>query len=299
MTVAARRLTAKNRAGRPNMNHFRSIPGRHANTILCLAAALITCAPCRSDDEDPELRKFQGHWEVTDLVEDGKVIAKQKIRELLPSGGRAQIIENAIIFRSPTDGKQGAKVFRIEPAKYPKRIEVSTSQGKDSWGIYQFDADKLVICLTDPNEAARPGDFSAEAGSKRMRMVLKRSAARPLATKTPAVAGTQKPQPAQALKGLTDVDLTKMLAGTWRLNDNAGSLFVTFNANGTVSYCSGISGTQVVSQIVCPDTDLRRNLEHQKRSTDRSCEQVCRDRSRQSAVHIFHSFRLGHRLDLC
>lgn len=235
MTVAARRLTAKNRAGRPNMNHFRSIPGRHANTILCLAAALITCAPCRSDDEDPELRKFQGHWEVTDLVEDGKVIAKQKIRELLPSGGRAQIIENAIIFRSPTDGKQGAKVFRIEPAKYPKRIEVSTSQGKDSWGIYQFDADKLVICLTDPNEAARPGDFSAEAGSKRMRMVLKRSAARPLATKTPAVAGTQKPQPAQALKGLTDVDLTKMLAGTWRLNDNAGSLFVTFNANGTVT----------------------------------------------------------------
>jgi uncharacterized protein (TIGR03067 family) len=222
------------------MNHFRSIPGRHANAFLCLAAALTICVPCRGEDDDPELQKFQGHWEVTDLVEDGKVIAKEKIRELLPSGGRAQIIENAIIFRSPTSGKQGAKVFRIEPAKYPKRIEVSASQGKDSWGIYQFDADKLVICLTDPQEAARPGDFSAEAGSKRMMMVLKRSAAgspaaKSPATKTPAVGGTQKPQPTPALNGLTDADLTKMLAGTWRLNDNAGSLFVTFNANGTVS----------------------------------------------------------------
>ncbi len=217
------------------MNDFRSIPGRHVNTLLCLAAVLTACIPCRGEDEDPELSKFQGHWEVTDLVEDGKVIANERIRELLPSGGRAQIIENAIIFRSPTSGKQGAKVFRIEPAKYPKRIEVSASQGKDSWGIYQFDDDKLIICLTDPNEAARPGDFSAEAGSKRMMMVLKRSAEKDSATKPPAAAEPQKPQPAQALKGLTDADLTRMLAGTWRLNDNAGSLFVTFKANGTVS----------------------------------------------------------------
>ncbi|MDG2126715.1 MAG: TIGR03067 domain-containing protein [Fuerstiella sp.] len=133
----------------------------------------------QGQDKDPELRKFQGYWDVTDLVEDGKMIAKENIREILPSGGRVQIIENAIIFRTPADGRQSAKVFRIEPAKYPKRIEVSTSQGKDSWGIYQFDADKVIICLTDPNEAERPDDFPAESGSKSMMKMVKRSAAGP------------------------------------------------------------------------------------------------------------------------
>ena len=217
------------------MEHSNFNSGRQAKTILFLAAALNICAPSFGMDEDPEIQKFQGHWEVTDLIEDGKVIAKERIRELLPSGGRAEIIENAIIFKSPQDGKQHAKVFRIEPTKYPKRIEITASQGKDSWGIYQFDAGKLVICLTDPDEADRPDDFSAEANSKRMMMVLQRTAAKKPVAKALTEASPRKPQPTSALKGLTDADLTKMLAGTWRLNDNAGFLFVTFNANGTVS----------------------------------------------------------------
>ncbi|HIK93897.1 MAG TPA: TIGR03067 domain-containing protein [Planctomycetes bacterium] len=203
--------------------------------MLCLVAALSIGPLSFGADEDPELKKFQGHWEVTDLIENGKVIAKEKIRELLPSGGRAEIIGNAIIFRSPQDGKQHSKVFRIEPTKYPKRIEITASQGKDSWGIYQFDTGKLVICLADPDEADRPDDFSAEADSNRMMMVLKRTTAKRPAAKAPAVTAATKPKPTAALQGLTDAQITKMLAGTWRLNDNAGFLFITFRSNGTVS----------------------------------------------------------------
>ncbi|MCP4506125.1 MAG: TIGR03067 domain-containing protein, partial [Fuerstiella sp.] len=114
-------------------------------------------------------------------------------------------------------------------------IEITASQGKDSWGIYQFDAGKLVICLTDPEEADRPDEFSAEADSNRMMMVLKRTTAKRSAAKAPAVAAAQKPEPTPAVKGLTDAEITKMLAGTWRLSYSAGFLFVTFNTNGAVS----------------------------------------------------------------
>jgi uncharacterized protein (TIGR03067 family) len=204
---------------------------RMLNRVVLLTF-LIVGSPVFGAEKDPELQRFQGHWQVAELVEDGKVIPKEAIKEWLPSGGRAEIIENAIIFKSPQDGKKHAKVFSVDPTEYPKGIEVSTPSRKDSWGIYRFDEGKLVICLTDPDETERPKEFSAKAGSKRMLMVLKRPSAQ-----TPAAGQSAKPLPtpkptAQAGKVLTDDDVSRMLIGCWRLSDSAGSLFVTLHANG-------------------------------------------------------------------
>jgi len=172
---------------------------------------------------------------VTEIAEDGKVIPKEAIKEWLPSGGRAEIVDNAIIFKSPHDGKKYVKVFSITATKYPKEIEISTPKRKDGWGIYRFDEGKLVICLADPDKVERPKEFSAEAGSKRMLMVLKR-----IPANTPAKKKTPKPkskpkQAGKAAKILTDGQVTKMLAGSWKLKDSAGSLYIAFNANGTFS----------------------------------------------------------------
>ena len=62
-----------------------------------------------------------------------------------------------------------------------------------------------------------------------MLMVMKRR------SQTPAIPAKPlpKPQPAQAGRVLTDAEVSKMLAGSWRLKDSAGTLFVTFNSNGT------------------------------------------------------------------
>jgi len=204
---------------------------------LNVVAVALLASPVFTEEPNPELQQFQGPWEVAELSEDGKVIPKQAIKEWLPSGGRAEIVDNAIIFRSPHDGKKYVKVFSVDATKYPKAIEISTPQRTDGWGIYQFDNGRLVICLADPNEAERPGDFSAAKGSKRMLMVLKRPA---VASATTAVAKAATPQPktmpdGQAAQFLSDEQVTKMLAGSWRLKDSAGFLFVTFNADGTFS----------------------------------------------------------------
>ena len=200
---------------------------------LVVLATVLTAFPVIGADKNPELEPFQGHWQVAELVEDGKVIPKEAIKEWLPSGGRAEIIDNAVVFKSPQDDKKYVKVFSIDATKYPKGIEVSTPERKDSWGIYRFDDGKLIICLADPTEGDRPTDFSAETGSKRMLMVLQRvNADAPAASESTSV----PPKPVgKAASILTDEQVTKMLAGSWKLNDSAGSLYVTFNSNGTFS----------------------------------------------------------------
>ncbi len=200
---------------------------------ITFLAVLLTVSVVCGEEKNTELKRFQGYWQVTELAEDGKVIPKEAIKEWLPSGGQAEIVENAIIFKSSHDGKKYVKIFSVDATKYPKQIDVSTQKRKDGWGIYQFDDDKLVICLADPDEAKRPTKFSAETGSKRMLMVLKRRSKDTAAAK-PAKP-LPKPKAAQAGRILTDGDVTKMLAGSWRLKDSAGTLFLTFNSNGTFS----------------------------------------------------------------
>jgi uncharacterized protein (TIGR03067 family) len=204
---------------------------------LNVVALTLLVSPVLAQEKNPELQQFQGQWEVAELSEDGKEIPKEAIKEWLPSGGRAEIVDNAIIFRSPHDGKKYVKVFSVDATKYPRGIEISTPERKDGWGIYQFDKGRLVICLADPDEAERPKEFSAEAGSKRMLMVLQRpSKAPPTTPVSKSTTPQQQPkQSGQAGKILTDEQVTKMLAGSWRLKDSAGSLYVSFNSDGTFS----------------------------------------------------------------
>jgi uncharacterized protein (TIGR03067 family) len=202
------------------------------NRLVALATVL-AAIPAWGADVGPELKPFQGHWQVAELVEDGKVIPKEAIREWLPSGGRAEIIENAIVFKSPQSDRSYAKVFTIDATKYPRGIEISTPEGIDTAGIYRFDDGKLVVCLADPREAERPKDFSAEAGSKRMLMVLERTD-----SNAPSTTNAESASPTgggTAGTILTDEQVAKMLAGTWKLNDSAGSLYVTFEPDGKFS----------------------------------------------------------------
>jgi uncharacterized protein (TIGR03067 family) len=195
-----------------------------------LLAALLLVPSTVAADQDPETKQLQGRWEVIELAEDGKVIPKEAIREWLPSGGRFQIVENAIIFTSPSDGKKYVKVFSLDSTQYPKGIDLMTRDKKDGLGIYRFDNDRLVVCISDPTESKRPTEFSAKAGSKRMLMVLQRSTSQ---GQQPAPA---KQQPSgKAGTVLTDAQVTEMLKSTWRYTDSIGALFATLNSNGTFS----------------------------------------------------------------
>jgi len=207
------------------------------NVICVWLLGLLLVTSTHAAEGDAELKPFQGTWEAVELSEDGHVVPREAISEWLPSGGRFEIADNAIIVTNPHDGKKSAKLYSIDATQYPRAIDIITRDKKDAVGIFRFDDDRLIVCLIDPEEGARPTDFSARKGSKRMLMVLKRSAVaeegkKPAAepANPPVTDGT-----GTAAKVLTDADVTKMLYGTWRYNDDAGALVVTLAENGTWS----------------------------------------------------------------
>jgi uncharacterized protein (TIGR03067 family) len=203
--------------------------------LSILLAAILLAATLSATEPNSQLALFQGNWEVVELVEDGKVIPKEAIREWLPSGGRVQIAENAIIFISPDDSKKHAKLFSIDVTRFPKGIEITSKDQHVSLGIYRFDGNRLVVCFSDPALALRPEEFSAPQGSKRMLMVLDRvDNSQVSLPPPPADASTADAPPSKvAANVLTDSQVRDMLVGTWQMNDGLGRIYATINANGT------------------------------------------------------------------
>lgn len=203
------------------------------SVLSCVVVSVAVIATLLAADKNPELQPFQGHWQVVELVENGHVIPSEAIHDWLPSSGRLEIVDNALMHVSHEDGKKHARIFDIDATQFPKGIDIITREKKDAVGIYKFDDGKLVVCLSDPEDGPRPTEFSAKEGSKRMLMVLKKSHA-PTGDKT---ASAQSAPKADGVAGkiLTDAELTKMLPGTWRYRDDAGALVITMLSNGTWS----------------------------------------------------------------
>jgi uncharacterized protein (TIGR03067 family) len=189
--------------------------------------------------QDQGYQELRGYWQVTELVDNGRVIPAEAIPGWLPSGGRMEFVDNTIFFTSPKDGERRARVFSIDATSYPKQINVLDGNKMSGHGIYRFDDGRLVVCLSPPNETTRPEDFSAREGSRRLMMVMVRADSKPAAPTTPAQAASSttvlslpappvSPAPAQSItKPLTDAEVGKMLPGTWKINDASGAFFVS------------------------------------------------------------------------
>jgi len=200
---------------------------------VCFGIALIAS---NAFAKDSEIDKLQGNWKVIELVEDGRVIPEEVISEWLPSGGRFHIVDGAIQFTSHVDGKKHVKLISIDETQSPKGIEIQTREKKrESWGIYRFEGEQLVVCLSDPEDTERPSSFSAKKGSSRMLLTLERDTEKRVAK--PAATGPKAPAEAsgKSSRVLSDAESAKMLAGVWRLSDALGTLVVTLRSDGTFS----------------------------------------------------------------
>ncbi len=214
-------------------------------SVFCVAWGLIVSASLAIAD-DAELKRFQGHWQVIELVEDGKVIPPSAIEDWLPSGGKIEIVDNAIVTTSTDDGKKQVRILDVDATQYPKGIEIKSRDKSEVMGIYRFDNDRLLVCVADSEDATRPREFSAKAGSKRMLMTLKpvgrkitADERKPSKTDKPEAkepADHPEPSTAGSAKLLSDDEATRLLSGTtWKYNDAHGALVLALNADGGFS----------------------------------------------------------------
>lgn len=181
-------------------------------------------------DDKAELKLFEGSWTVVKLIEDGEVIPEDRIPEVLPSGGRIEIVDDAILIVDVHSGKRHARTFTIDPTRYPCTIDIkSADEPEVHRGIYRFDDGRLIVCLGDGFTEVRPAELSAPKGSGATLMVLQR--------RTTSVDEEKKtiPRSPSAPTVPADQEMKKLLPGVWRLPDQLGWLHIRFRENGTFS----------------------------------------------------------------
>lgn len=204
--------------------------------LMLLSVAGLVLVTGLASAQGAELDRFKGDWKVVELVEDGKTIPEEVISEWLPSGGRFTIEDNAVQFTDHTTGKKQLKLFSIDETQSPKGIDFQTREKeRETWGIYRFDGDRIVLCLAHPEESERPTTFSAKAGSKHMLMTLERTGGQKVAAKPAPVGPKAISSNQEAPRFLTDAEAAKAVTGTWRLTDAMGVLIATLSPDGTFS----------------------------------------------------------------
>ena len=101
-------------------------------------------------------QELRGSWQVTDLVDNGRVIPPESIPGWLPSGGRMEFVDNSIVFTSPKDRQRYARGFSIDATSYPRQFNVIDHGQISGHGIYRIEDGRLVVCLSSPKEATTP-----------------------------------------------------------------------------------------------------------------------------------------------
>ena len=145
--------------------------GSRSGFYAALSLIIICTASVHADRLDNEAKRLQGAWQVTEMVENGRVMSTTDIQHHLPGGGMIDIIDYTVLFKSPVNGVRSTRSFRLDPAGYPKRIMILDGDKVTGVGIYQLDQGKFVICVGAPN-ATPPTEFSAPEQSGRTLMVM-------------------------------------------------------------------------------------------------------------------------------
>lgn len=219
-------------------------------TVCSLTIATIIWLPLRVFAElSAGYRELRGAWQATELVDNGHAVVADAISTWLPSGGRIEIVDNAMVFTSTKDGQRHARVFSIDATTYPRQINVIDNNQVMGHGIYRIEDGRLIVCISPAAGAARPTDFSARENSRRVLLVFARPKSEPVkptiaANVAPVSSTLNLPPPppltapaasTQTAKPLVNSDVAKLLPGTWTFNDAHGSFFLTLDQRGSFS----------------------------------------------------------------
>ena len=145
------------------------------SAVLTFAVA---AAVAGADGPAEEAKKLHGEWQAVEVQVKGKTAAKgdAELKDI-----RLIIDGDGITLPSPVgDGKDRKKTFKLNPAKSPKEIDITSLDGqeKDQTAacIYKLEKDRLTICIPyftqDPT--VRPKEFKSGAEDGMMLITLER-----------------------------------------------------------------------------------------------------------------------------
>jgi uncharacterized protein (TIGR03067 family) len=139
--------------------------------LLVLAIGFLLAADSKDDDIKKEFKKLDGTWAVDSFTADGNKQADDDVKKfrLILEGNKYTLKQEDTVVSKGT--------FKIDPAKKPKTIDVTPTegdgQGSGMLGIYEIDGDTYRVCYAQAGKD-RPTKFASEVGSEHFFFVFKR-----------------------------------------------------------------------------------------------------------------------------
>ena len=92
--------------------------------------------------DNPEVARLQGAWEVNSLIENGDVISLKSVRETMIRDGVLVIEGNLMRFTNPVNNKKRELAFVLNPDQNPRTIDLTST---DKIGSKAFTCSTPII----------------------------------------------------------------------------------------------------------------------------------------------------------
>lgn len=211
--------------------------------------------------DNPEIARLQGAWEIASLIESGEVVTLKSVRETMIRDSVIVIEGNIMRFTNPVNNKKRELAFVLNPDQNPRTIDLTSTEKIGSKGIYMLDSNSFLLCLCAHDSNERPNIFASTPTSKSMLFSLRKlSGSTPVVppvtppvvttsnSKPPAVTTTPVTPPTQVTTPVTttpvspvltpatsDDQIRKVLVGTWGHQDEERIETFTMNSDGSFS----------------------------------------------------------------
>ncbi len=168
-------------------------------------------------------QSLDGVWEITAVIDDGRVVSPTDIRTNYAADGRVTINGQVAQLIMPMTYQRKQLPFAVDASRSPARLDLAGAEKTGGRGIILPSKDTMILCLAS-RDRDRPTSFSSQPGSGNLLVTLNRSTGDAASTPT-----SGQPQT------YSDDQLRQMLAGTWGHQDEESIHYLTFNSDGTMT----------------------------------------------------------------
>lgn len=220
--------------------------------LSAIAFLVLASSSFLKAQDNPEVARLQGAWEIASLVESGEVVSLKSVRETMIRDGVLTIEGNLMRFTNPVNNKKRELAFVLNPDQNPRTIDLTSADKIGSKGIYMLDSSNLLLCLCAHDSNERPTIFASTPTSKSVLFSLRKISGntpvvppvvtttntKPPAATTP-IQVTQPTANAPSSPTLTpatsDEQIRKILVGTWGHQDEERIETFTMNSDNSFS----------------------------------------------------------------
>jgi uncharacterized protein (TIGR03067 family) len=189
------------------------------------AAYIIAAIVATYSGKTASAQSLDGTWEISGVIDDGRVIDPANIRLMYAADGRVTISGQTVQLIVPTTFQRKQLPFVAETSSSPAQFNIAGTEKTGGRGIFLFSKDSLVLCIAS-RDKDRPTAFTSLPGSGNLLVTLTRAADddpyRPPAQPTSAA-------------NYQDDQLRSVLIGTWGHQDADAIHYFTFNADGSMA----------------------------------------------------------------